>query len=109
MDNKNISLNKNRAGEPGQETRRAKRDMERIPRELFIEEVAKALEGQRRKRRKCYRIYTQRYVAEKAGISLSTYKGYVSGRSHHIDLITAKNIADVLGCRLSDIIGQAEH
>ena len=53
MDNKNISLNKNRAGEPGQETRRAKRDMERIPRELFIEEVAKALEGQRRKRRKC--------------------------------------------------------
>lgn len=99
----------NRKKEPEQETRRAKREMERVARELFAEEVIKALEEQRKKRCKNYRIYTQGYVAEKAGISLSTYKGYVSGRSHHIDLITAKMVADVLGCRLHEIIEKAEH
>lgn len=109
MNNKNVNLNQNRTEEPERETRRAKRDMERIPQEPFTEKVIRVLEELRRKRWKDYRIYTQEYVAEKAGISLSTYKGYVSGRSHHIDLITAKNIADVLGCRLSDVIEQAEH
>lgn len=109
MDNKNVSFNKNRTKEPNRETRRLDRDMERIPQQAFIEKVINTLEEQRRKRWKDYRKYTQKYVAEKAGISLSTYKGYVSGRSHHIDLITAKNIADVLGCRLSDVIEKAEH
>ena len=99
----------NRKKEPEQESIRAKREMERSAGESFAEEVIKALEEQRKKRRKNYRIYTQGYVAEKAGISPSTYKGYVSGRSHHIDLITAKMVADALGCRLHEIIEKAEH
>ncbi|MBD5549184.1 MAG: helix-turn-helix transcriptional regulator [Lachnospiraceae bacterium] len=109
MHNKNVSLNKNHAEEQSWESRRLDRDMERIPQQAFIEKVIRDLEEQRRKRWKDYRKYTQKYVAEKAGISPSTYKGYVSGRSYHIDLITAKNIADALGCRLSDVIERAEH
>lgn len=108
MNNKEISLSKNRTGEPEQETRRAKREMQRITEELFVEKVIKDIEEQRRKRWKKSGIFTQGYVAEKAGISISTYKGYVHGRSHHIDLITAKRIADVLGCRLSDVIERTE-
>lgn len=42
----------NRKKEPEQETRRAKREMERIARELFAEAVIKALEEQRKERRK---------------------------------------------------------
>ena len=109
MHNKNVSLNPSHAEEQSWESRRLDRDMERIPQQAFIEKVIRDLEEQRRKRWKDYRKYTQKYVAEKAGISPSTYKGYVSGRSYHIDLITAKNIADALGCRLSDVIERAEH
>lgn len=102
-------MNKNRTEEPKQETPRAKRDMQRVTQEPFAEKVIQYLEEQRKIRRKNYSAYTQEYVAEKAGISLSTYRGYVAGRSHHIDLVTAKGIAEVLGCRLSDIIEKAEH
>ena len=109
MDNKNVSFNKNQTKKTNREYRRLERDIERIPQQAFIEKVIKYLEEQRRKLWKDYKKYTQKYVAEKAGISLSTYKGYVSGRSYHIDLITAKNIADALGCRLSDVIEKAEH
>lgn len=91
-----------------QESRLAKREMQRVTQQLFVENVIKALEELRRKRWKDCKRYTQEYVAEKAGISLSTYKGYVTGRSYHIDLVTANGIADVLGCRLSDIIKNAE-
>ncbi len=109
MSNQNISANKNRTEEPKQETRRAIREITRVTGQPFVKKVVDALEEQRKKRREKYSIYTQEYVAEKAGISPSTYKGYVGGRSHHIDLITAKRIAEVLGCRLSDIIEEAEH
>lgn len=107
----NNSFYKTRTEELKQEARRdrrAEREMQRLTEEPFTEKVIKVLEEQRRKRRKNYSIYTQKYVAKQAGISLSTYKGYVAGRSHHIDLITAKGIADVLGCRLSDVIKKAE-
>ena len=103
------SLNKNRIEQPEQETQRAKREMKRIAQEPFIEKVIQCLEEQRKKRQEKYSAYTQKYVAEQAGISRSTYKGYVAGRSHHIDLITAKRIAEVLDCRLSDVIKKAEH
>ena len=105
---KSISQSKNQTEEPKQETIRAEREMQRIVQEPFVEKVIKSLEEQRRKRRKSHSIYTQKYVAEQVGISLSTYKGYVRGDSYHIDLITAKGIADVLGCRLSDVIKNAE-
>lgn len=104
----NNSLNKNRTEEPKQETKRAKRDMLRAAQRPFVANVIQYLEEQRKERQKKYSVYTQEYVAERAGISLSTYKGYVAGRSYHIDLITAKKIAEVLRCRLSDIIEKAE-
>lgn len=91
-----------------QENLRAEHELDLTYDYPFIEKVIETLEGQRKKRRKDFPAYTQEYVARKAGISLSTYRGYVKGRSYHIDLLTAKGIADVLGCRLSDIIEKAE-
>lgn len=88
--------------------RHAERDIQRITGQPFAKKVIDALEEERKKCLKASSLYTQKYVAEQAGISPSTYKGYVAGRSHHIDLITAKGIADVLGCRLADIILKAE-
>lgn len=49
--------------------------------------------------------YTQKKLAEKAGIGLSTYKDYLSGNSDNIKLKTAINIAHALRCKLSDLIG----
>lgn len=48
--------------------------------------------------------YSQKKLAEKAGIGLSTYKDYLSGASDSIKLKTVINIADALGCKLSDLI-----
>lgn len=102
-------MENNQTEELKQEAKRAKREIQRATAEPFVEKVVQALEEQRKERRKHYPIYTQEYVAEQAGISLSTYKGYVADRGCCIDLITAKLIADVLRCRLSDIIEKAEH
>jgi len=109
MDNKNISSDKNQTKESIQKNKRAERELERITGEPFVEKVMEILDGQRKKRQKGCGKYTQEYVAEKAGISISTYRGYVKGRSHCIDLITAKGIADLLGCQLSKVIEKAEH
>lgn len=73
------------------------------------EKVIKDLEDRRKERRKKYPAYTQEYVAKRAGISLSTYKGYINDRGYCIDLITVKQLADILECRLSDVIEKAEH
>ncbi len=106
---KNISLSKNQTKKAIQRNKRAEREMNRIVEEPFVAKVFEVLEERRRELKKNYRIYTQEYVAEKAGISRSTYKGYVMETSYHIDLITAKGIADILGCQLSDVIKEAEH
>ncbi len=50
--------------------------------------------------------YTQKKLAEKAGIGLSTYKDYLSGNSDNIKLKTAINIAHALRCKLSDLIDE---
>lgn len=111
MNNENISLSKNQSEELKKESRcdrRAEREMQRLIGQPFTDKVIDSLEKQRRKRWKDCKIYTQKYVAEKAGISLSTYKGYLRDRSYDIDLITVKNIADMLGCKLSDVIKSTE-
>lgn len=89
--------------------RRTEREMLRVMTKPFAEKVINELEERRKERRKHYPLYTQAYVAEQAGISLSTYKEYVGGGNDCIDLITVKMIADTLRCRLSDIIEKAEH
>lgn len=82
--------------------------MRRVVTKFFTEKVINELEERRKERRKKYPACTQKYVAEQAGISLSTYKEYVGGGNDCIDLITVKMIADTLGCRLSDVIEKAE-
>lgn len=92
-----------------QKTLRTEREMQRVTAGVFAEKVIKDLEDRRKERRKKYPAYTQEYVANQAGISLSTYKGYINDRGYCIDLITVKQLADILGCRLSDVIESAEH
>lgn len=90
-------------------TLRANRETQRLIAGVFAEKVIKDLEERRKEHWKKYPAYTQEYVAEHAGISLSTYKGYLNDRGYCIDLITVKQIADILGCRLSEVIEKAEH
>ena len=55
----------------------------------------------------CIRVssgYSQKKLAEKAGIGLSTYKEYLSGNNDNIKLKTVINIAHALQCNLSDLI-----
>lgn len=92
-----------------QKTLRANRETQRVTAGVFAEKIIKDLEERRKERREKYPAYTQEYVAEQAGISLSTYKGYINDRGYCIDLITVKQIADILGCRLSEVIEKAEH
>lgn len=102
-------MDNNRTEKLEWETLRAKREMQRVTAGSFAEKVIEELEDRRKERRKKYPACTQKYVAEQAGISLSTYKGYIYDRGYCIDLITVKQIADILGCRLSDVIEKAEH
>ena len=48
--------------------------------------------------------YSQKKLAEKAGIGLSTYTDYLSCRSDNIKLKTVINIACALHCKPSDLI-----
>ena len=48
--------------------------------------------------------YSQKKLAEMAGIGHSTYKDYLSGASDNIKLKTVIKIAQVLQCNLSDLI-----
>jgi len=58
-------------------------------------------------RRKEQKI-SQKKLASKVGICVSTYKNYLSGASNSITLNTVINIAHVLGCRLCDFMDE-EH
>ena len=52
--------------------------------------------------------YSQKKLAEKAGIGLSTYKDYLSGFSNNIKLKTVLNIAQIFQCKPSDLIEDIE-
>lgn len=84
------------------------REMRDTENTLWVQDFIRRVERIRKERRKVSDGYTQKELAGKAGIALSTYADYVSGLNDNISLKTARNIAHVLGCRLSDLIGE-EH
>lgn len=61
----------------------------------------------RQERQNVFRGYTQKELAEKAGIGLSTYKEYLSGCNDNIKFKTVINIAHMLQCKLSDLIDES--
>ena len=72
--------------------------------DIFMNDVMEKIEERRKELRKDFPVYTQKYVAEKAFISLSTYKNYISGYNTSFSLRMLKNIADILGCKPSDFL-----
>lgn len=72
--------------------------------DIFMNDVMDKIEKKRKELLKVSPVNTQQYVAEKAGISLSTYKNYLSGYNTGFSLRTLKNIADTLGCKTSDLL-----
>lgn len=64
------------------------------------------IERIRKERQNVSNEYTQKKLAEKAGIGLSTYRDYLSGLSDNIKLKTVINITHVLQCRLSDLMDE---
>ena len=79
------------------------REMDDTPDYHRMENIMNKIENMRRKRK-----YSQKKLAEKAGIGLSTYKDYLTGISDSIKLKTVINITHVLQCKLSDLIDE-EH
>ncbi|MGY3663005.1 MAG: helix-turn-helix domain-containing protein [Roseburia sp. 1XD42-69] len=79
------------------------REMDDTPDYYRMENIMNKIENMRRKRK-----YSQKKLAEKAGIGLSTYKDYLTGISDSIKLKTVINITHVLQCKLSDLIDE-EH
>ena len=77
----------------------------------YIENVLKNIENIRKKRLKELKSsnginehYTQKDVAKRAGVSITTYKNYMSRKSYNISLMTVLKIAHVLRCDLNDIL-----
>ncbi len=75
---------------------------------LFIMEFMEKVERMRKERQKDSNGYTQKKLAEKAGIGLSTYREYLAGFSDNIKLKTVRKFAHVLRCRISDLVDE-EH
>lgn len=89
----------------------AKKEIDSTEYYKYIEEVMKNIENLRRKRYKELRktgsvdkCYTQKWLAEKAGISINTYKNYLYGNNIAISLVTVLKIANMLRCDLQDIL-----
>lgn len=70
---------------------------------LWMAVFMKKIERMRKERE-----YSQKELAKKAGIGLSTYKDYLSGLSDNIKLKTVIKIAHAFRCKLSDLIDE-EH
>lgn len=70
----------------------------------WIENLMDNIEHIRQERLNVSSEYSQKKLAEMAGIGLSTYKDYLSGKSDNIKLKTVINIAYALRCNLSDLI-----
>ncbi len=82
----------------------AEREIDDTENYRWFESFMSEVEHRRKKRQMVFDGYTQKQLAEKAGIGLSTYADYLSGKSDNIKLKTAINIAHVLQCELSDLI-----
>lgn len=70
---------------------------------LWMEAFMKKIEIMRQEHK-----YSQKELAKKAGIGLSTYKDYLSGLSDNIKLKTVIKIAHAFQYQLSDLIDE-EH
>lgn len=80
------------------------KELDNLANDIFMESVMEKIEKRRKELLKVSTVYTQKYVAEKAGISLSTYKNYLSGYNIGFSLRMLKNIADAFGCKPSDFL-----
>lgn len=83
------------------------REMEDTQNYRWIEKLMQKIECLRQERQNVSSGYTQKELAEKAGIGLSTYKDYLSGASDNIKLKTVIKIASALRCNLSDLIDES--
>lgn len=82
----------------------AEKEVENLAIDIFMENVMERIEERRKLLKMVFPIYTQKYVAKKAGISISTYKNYLSGYNTGFTLRMLINIADTLGCKPSDFL-----
>lgn len=82
----------------------ANKEIDNLTNDIFMENVMEKIEERRKLLKMVFPIYTQEYVAEKAGISISTYKNYLSGYNTGFSLRTLISIADTLGCKPSDFL-----
>lgn len=72
-----------------------------------IDNVMNNIERLRKERKKKCPYLTQDYLARKSGISLATYKNYLSGASDNITLKTLINIAQTLNCDVRELLKPA--
>lgn len=70
----------------------------------MIKALMDKIEEKRKELKKTFPEFTQKKLAKKAGIGLSTYKDYLSGFSDNISLKTVIKIAHILQCKLSDLL-----
>lgn len=84
--------------------RRRDKELDDHQNDIFMQNVMEKIEERRKTLKKNSPIYTQEYVAEKAGISRSTYKNYLNGYNTGFSVRMLKNIADALGCRPSEFL-----
>lgn len=80
------------------------RELDNLVYDNFMENVVEKIEKKRKELKEVSPIYTQEYLAKKAGVSFSTYKNYLSGYNSGFSLRTLKKIADALKCRPSDFL-----
>lgn len=82
----------------------AEKEINNIIQSSSIIKIMNNVEDKRQELYKKSSLYTQEYVAKKAGISLVTYWNYKTGRSNGTKWITIENLAHVLKCDVLDII-----
>ncbi len=69
-----------------------------------IQAIMYKIERMRSEQQNSFPELTQKKLAEKAGIGLSTYKDYLSGTSDSLTVKKLINIAHVLQCKPSDLM-----
>ena len=80
----------------------ADRELDNLVYDIFVKNVMEKIEKRRKELVSVSPIYTQKYLAKKAGVSFSTYKNYLSGKNNGFSLRMLKKIADALECRPSE-------
>ena len=70
------------------------------------DKMREAFEESKLKRLRCYMKLTQKELAIKSGVSRRMIEQYEQGRKSlsHASAVTVSNLADALGCNMSDLI-----